>query len=117
MPQREGSPWQGMSVVFFRELFDHLTSARMLILELLVVLLGGEIDDHPTEHDDEKLQHQHARAGEMVEQLTEEDHAQTLQRRAFTLRHDGLHGSRSNGRRSRSTTARRSTAGGASHRP
>jgi len=43
MPQREGSPWQGMSVVFFRELFDHLTSARMLVLEFLVVLLGGAV--------------------------------------------------------------------------
>ena len=32
--RRKGSPWQGMGVVFFRELFDHLTSARMLVLEL-----------------------------------------------------------------------------------
>ena len=39
--RREGSPWQGLDVVFFRELFDNLTSARMLVLELLVVLLGG----------------------------------------------------------------------------
>ncbi|MEW6451789.1 MAG: ABC transporter permease subunit, partial [Pseudomonadota bacterium] len=30
-------------VVFFRELFDNLTSARMLVLELLVVLLGGVV--------------------------------------------------------------------------
>ncbi len=39
--QREGSPWRGLDVVFFRELFDHLTSARMLVLELLVVLFGA----------------------------------------------------------------------------
>ena len=32
-------PWRGLGVVFFSELFDHLTSARMLVLELLVVLL------------------------------------------------------------------------------
>ncbi len=43
MRQREGSPWQGLDVVFFRELFDNLTSARMLVLELLVVLLGGVV--------------------------------------------------------------------------
>ena len=41
--RREGSPWQGLSVVFFRELFDHLTSVRMLVLEFLVVLLGGAV--------------------------------------------------------------------------
>src|SRR5438034_340796 len=41
--RREGSPWQGLGVVFFRELFDHLTSVRMLVLELLVVLLGGAV--------------------------------------------------------------------------
>ena len=41
--RREGSPWQGLDVVFFRELFDNLTSARMLVLELLVVLLGGVV--------------------------------------------------------------------------
>ena len=41
--RREGSPWRGLSVVFFRELFDHLTSARMLVLEFLVVLLGGAV--------------------------------------------------------------------------
>ena len=43
MPQREGSPWRGLGVVFFRELFDHLTSVRMLVLELLVLLLGGVV--------------------------------------------------------------------------
>ena len=43
MPQREGSPWQGLSVVFFRELFDHLTSARMLVLQFLVLLFGAAV--------------------------------------------------------------------------
>jgi ABC-2 type transport system permease protein len=32
-----------MSVVFFRELFDHLTSVRFLVLEFLVILLGGAV--------------------------------------------------------------------------
>jgi ABC-2 type transport system permease protein len=36
--RREGSPWQGLGVVFLKELSDHLTSARMRVLELLVVL-------------------------------------------------------------------------------
>jgi ABC-2 type transport system permease protein len=43
MARREGTPWQGLNVVYFRELFDHLTSARMLVLELLVLLLGGAV--------------------------------------------------------------------------
>jgi ABC-2 type transport system permease protein len=41
--RREGSPWRGLSVVFFRELFDHLTSARMLVLQLLVIVFGGMV--------------------------------------------------------------------------
>jgi ABC-2 type transport system permease protein len=41
--RREGSPWRGLSVVFFRELFDHLTSARMLVLQLLVIVFGGAV--------------------------------------------------------------------------
>jgi ABC-2 type transport system permease protein len=41
--RREGSPWRGLNVVFFRELFDHLTSARFLVLEFLVVLLGAAV--------------------------------------------------------------------------
>jgi ABC-2 type transport system permease protein len=41
--RREGSPWRGMGVVYFRELFDHLTSARMLVLQLLVVLFGAVV--------------------------------------------------------------------------
>jgi len=36
--RREGSPWQGLGVVFLKELSDHLTSARMRVLEWLVVL-------------------------------------------------------------------------------
>ncbi|MFA5664339.1 ABC transporter permease [Castellaniella sp.] len=36
--QRIGSPWRGMSVIFSRELADHLTSARMRLLQWLVVL-------------------------------------------------------------------------------
>ncbi len=43
MPQREGSPWRGLNVVFFRELFDHLTSARMLVLELKVLVFGAAV--------------------------------------------------------------------------
>ncbi|MCC7348251.1 MAG: ABC transporter permease [Variibacter sp.] len=41
--QREGSPWRGVGVVLGRELFDNLTSARMLLLELLIVLFGGAV--------------------------------------------------------------------------
>jgi ABC-2 type transport system permease protein len=41
--QREGSPWRGFSVVFFRELFDHLTSVRMLVLEFLMLLFGAAV--------------------------------------------------------------------------
>jgi ABC-2 type transport system permease protein len=36
--QREGSPWQGLGVVVLKELTDHLASARMRVLELLVLL-------------------------------------------------------------------------------
>jgi ABC-2 type transport system permease protein len=36
--RREGSPWQGLGVVVLKELSDHLASARMRVLELLVVL-------------------------------------------------------------------------------
>lgn len=38
--QREGSPWQGLGVVVLKELSDHLTSARMRVLEWLVVLVA-----------------------------------------------------------------------------
>lgn len=36
--QREGSPWTGLGAVIAKEMADHLTSARMRILELLIVL-------------------------------------------------------------------------------
>ena len=36
--RREGSPWQGLGVVVLKELSDHLTSVRMLVLSSLVVL-------------------------------------------------------------------------------
>jgi ABC-2 type transport system permease protein len=36
--RREGSPFQGLGTVMLKELSDHLTSARMRILEWLVVL-------------------------------------------------------------------------------
>lgn len=36
--QREGSPWQGLGVVTLKELSDHLSSARMRVLEWLVIL-------------------------------------------------------------------------------
>lgn len=37
---REGSPWRGLGAVFLKELSDHLTSARMRVLEWLVVLVA-----------------------------------------------------------------------------
>src|SRR5215210_7513227 len=36
--RREGSPFQGLGTVLLKELSDHLTSARMRVLEWLVVL-------------------------------------------------------------------------------
>ncbi len=36
--EREGSPWTGLGAVLFKELADHLTGARMRILELLIVI-------------------------------------------------------------------------------
>jgi ABC-2 type transport system permease protein len=38
--RREGSPWQGLGVVTLKELSDHVTSARMRVLEWLVVLVA-----------------------------------------------------------------------------
>ncbi|MDN4985241.1 ABC transporter permease [Bradyrhizobium arachidis] len=35
--RREGSPFQGLSTVFVKELADHISSVRMLMLELLIV--------------------------------------------------------------------------------
>jgi ABC-2 type transport system permease protein len=36
--KREGSPWTGLGAVIAKEMADHLTSARMRILEILIVL-------------------------------------------------------------------------------
>jgi ABC-2 type transport system permease protein len=36
--RREGSPWRGVGTVMMKELADHLSSARMRVLEWLVVL-------------------------------------------------------------------------------
>jgi len=38
--RREGSPWQGLGVVTLKELSDHFSSARMRVLEWLVVLVA-----------------------------------------------------------------------------
>ncbi len=37
---REGSPWTGLSAVYFKELGDHLSSVLMRVLEWLVILSG-----------------------------------------------------------------------------
>src|SRR5271165_5695821 len=47
--RREGSPFQGLGTVALKELSDNLSSARMFVLELLIVLtalaaLYGAID-------------------------------------------------------------------------
>lgn len=36
--EREGSPWTGLTAVLTKEMADHLTGARVLILEILVIL-------------------------------------------------------------------------------
>ena len=36
--RREGSPFQGVGTVAVKEMADHLVSARMFMLELLIVL-------------------------------------------------------------------------------
>jgi ABC-2 type transport system permease protein len=36
--RREGSPWRGVGVVFLKELSDHLTGARMLVLAWVMVI-------------------------------------------------------------------------------
>jgi ABC-2 type transport system permease protein len=38
--RREGSPWQGLGTVFAKELADHMSSVRMLVLEILISLIG-----------------------------------------------------------------------------
>ncbi len=40
MNKRAGSPWTGCGIVAVKEINDHLRSARMLVLELLVLLTG-----------------------------------------------------------------------------
>lgn len=39
--QREGSPWTGLTTVMTKEMADHLTSARMRFLEVLIVLIAA----------------------------------------------------------------------------
>jgi len=41
--RREGSPWRGVGVVFLKELFDNITSVRMLVLELLMILFAAVV--------------------------------------------------------------------------
>ena len=38
--RREGSPWQGLNTVVMKELADHTSSVRMLVLQLIVMTLG-----------------------------------------------------------------------------
>jgi ABC-2 type transport system permease protein len=39
--RREGSPWQGLGTTFLKELADHLSSARMRVLEWLIILTSA----------------------------------------------------------------------------
>ena len=39
--QREGSPWTGLGAVLVKEMADHLTGARMRILEILILLTAA----------------------------------------------------------------------------
>ena len=39
--QREGSPFTGLGPVFVKELSDHLTSVRMMVLTLFVIVFGA----------------------------------------------------------------------------
>jgi len=41
MQQREGSPFTGLGPVFMKELSDHLTSIRMMVLTLFVIVFGA----------------------------------------------------------------------------
>jgi len=38
--RREGSPWEGLGTVFVKELADHITSIRMLVLEILIAIIA-----------------------------------------------------------------------------
>jgi ABC-2 type transport system permease protein len=39
--RREGSPWQGLGITFLKELSNHLSSARMRVLEWLIILTAA----------------------------------------------------------------------------
>ena len=39
--RREGSPWTGLWAVVAKDMADHLTSARMIILEVLILITAG----------------------------------------------------------------------------
>ena len=41
--RREGSPWEGLGTVYVKELTDHISSIRMLVLEILIFLIAGAI--------------------------------------------------------------------------
>jgi hypothetical protein len=41
--RREGSPFHGLTTVFLKELADNLSSARMLVLEILMVMFGAVV--------------------------------------------------------------------------
>src|SRR5262249_12902737 len=41
--RREGSPWQGLGTVYVKELTDHISSVRMLVLQVLICLIGCAI--------------------------------------------------------------------------
>ena len=39
--RREGSPFTGLGPVFMKELSDHLSSTRMMVLTLFVIVFGA----------------------------------------------------------------------------
>jgi ABC-2 type transport system permease protein len=41
--RREGSPWQGLGTVYVKELTDHISSIRMLVLEILICVIAFAI--------------------------------------------------------------------------
>ena len=45
--RREGSPFTGLGPVFMKELSDHLSSTRMLVLTLFVIVFGALPADVP----------------------------------------------------------------------
>jgi ABC-2 type transport system permease protein len=38
--RREGSPWEGLGTVYMKELTDHLSSIRMIVLEMLILIVS-----------------------------------------------------------------------------